>query len=86
MIEYKYIKEECKIIAYVENTKVGECVFCEENDVWNIVHTSVEKEYRGQEIAKKLVDEVVKQARLRGRKVIAECSYAKKVLEGTKKI
>lgn len=46
-----------------------------------IDHTVVDKALRGQNIGIKLVNAGVEFARDKGLKIIAECSYAKKVLE-----
>ena len=49
----------------------------------NITHTGVDSSLRGQGVAGKLVDEVVKRAREEGFKLRATCSYAKEKLETT---
>ena len=52
--------------------------------MWNIVHTEVNNEYQGQGIARKLVECVIEEAKEKTKKVIAECSYAKRILEKQK--
>lgn len=47
----------------------------------NIVHTEVSSLYQGQGIARKLVEKVIKNAKLYDRKIMANCSYAKRIIE-----
>ena len=79
MIKIKF--EENKSVAYDENKKIGECDFIEENNTWNIIHTEVDNTYQGQGIAKKLVECVIENAKKQNKNIIADCSYAKRVLE-----
>lgn len=79
MIKIKF--EENKSVAYDENKKIGECDFIEQNNKWNIIHTEVDNTYQGQGIAKKLVECVIENAKKRNKNIIADCSYAKRVLE-----
>ena len=53
----------------------------EEGEYWNIVHTEVSSLYQGQGIARKLVEKVIENAKLYDRKIIADCSYAKRIIE-----
>ncbi len=80
MIEIKFLKSENKSIALDDNKIIGECQFVEEKNTWNIIHTFVSNEYRGQNIARKLVECVIEEAEKNNKKIIADCSYAKKVL------
>lgn len=65
-----------------ENIIVAEICFEEkENNLYNINHTFVDKKFRGQGIAQKLVEMAVKEIKNRGGKVQASCSYAKHYLE-----
>ena len=73
--------EENQSVAYDENKKIGECDFIEENNTWNIIHTEVDNTYQGQGIAKKLVECVIENAKKQNKNIIADCSYAKRVLE-----
>ena len=79
MIEIKF--EKNKSVAYDNNTQVGECDFIESADTWNIVHTEVNNSYPGQGIARRLVESVIENAEISNKKLIADCSYAKKVIE-----
>lgn len=82
MVEIKF--EGNKSRAYDGNEKVGECEFIESEDLWNIVHTKVIESYQGQGIARKLVECVVENANNCGKHIIADCSYAKKIIENKK--
>lgn len=77
----KFIKEENRAVAYNQEIEIGECVFEEVADSWIIIHTRVDDLYRGQGIAKELVKCVRKNAIRYNKKLAAECSYAKKILE-----
>ncbi|UVI30688.1 GNAT family N-acetyltransferase [Paenibacillus spongiae] len=45
-------------------------------DTWLIDHTHVDPQYRGRDLARKLLDLVVHDAREQGRTIIPSCSYA----------
>ena len=77
----KIIFDKNKSIAYDGNEKIGECNFEETEEGWNIVHTEVDTSYQGQGIARKLVEIILEKAEEHGKKVVADCSYAKKVIE-----
>lgn len=79
MIEIKF--ENTKSVAYNGNIKIGECDFIESQDTWNITHTEVDSSYQGQGIARKLVESIIENAKKHNKSLIADCSYAKKVLE-----
>lgn len=81
MIEIKFEKEKNKSIAYDNNVQIGECLFIEDNEYWNIIHTEVNNLYQGKGIARELVERVINEAKLHNKKIIADCSYAKKILE-----
>lgn len=81
MINIKFIKEENRAVAYDNEIEIGECNFKESEDIWNIVHTGVDSKYQGKGIAKQLVTCVIENSKKLGKTVIAECSYAKKVLQ-----
>ena len=81
MIENKFEKENNKSVAYDNNIKIGECVFVESGEYWNIIHTEVSHLYQGQGIARKLVEKVIENAKIYDKTVVADCSYAKKILE-----
>lgn len=81
MIKIKFEKENNKSIAYDNSVEIGECVFVETEKYWNIVHTEVSSLYQGQGIAKKLVENIIENAKIYNKTLIADCSYAKKILE-----
>ena len=85
MIKIKFEKENNKSIAYDNNVEIGECVFVETEKYWNIVHTEVSSLYQGQGIAKKLVENIIENAKIYNKTLIADCSYAKKILEKNNK-
>ena len=81
MIKIEFREKEKKSIAYDLDKQVGECDFEETNDTWNITHTEVDSAYVGQGIAKKLVENVIQNARILNKNLEATCSYAKKLIE-----
>ena len=81
MVEIKFDRENNKAVAYDNKTAIGECVFIENGEYWNIVHTEVNSLYQGQGIARKLVEKVLKNAKINDRDIIADCSYAKRIIE-----
>ena len=84
MIEILFEKEKNRAIALDGTTQIGECDFLETEDCWNITHTEVDNHYQGQGIDRKLVECIIENAQKENKKLIAECSYAKKVLENQK--
>ncbi|MGN1297668.1 MAG: GNAT family N-acetyltransferase [Clostridia bacterium] len=81
MISIIFISKENRAVSYDNNIEIGECVFKELENIWNIIHTGVDRKYQGQGIAKRLVKCVIENSKECNKKVIAECSYAKKILE-----
>lgn len=81
MIHIKFIKKENRVVAYDNEVEIGECEFKELEDTWNIIHTVVDSKYQGQGIAKTLVKCVIENSQKCNKNLMAECSYAKKVLE-----
>ena len=79
MIDIKF--ENDKSVAYDGNNKVGECDFIESNNTWNIIHTEVNNSYQGQGIARRLVECIINNAKANNKKLIADCSYARKIIE-----
>lgn len=75
MIEIKFIKEENRVAAFDGDKEIGECTFYKSTGIWIVDHTRVDDSYRGQKIARRLVDELAKNARLEGVKMDATCSY-----------
>lgn len=81
MINIRFIKKENRAVAYDGKIEIGECVFKELEDTWNIIHTGVNNEYRGRRIAQTLVTCVIENSKKYNKNLIAKCSYAKKVIE-----
>lgn len=81
MINIKFIRKENRVVAYDNNIEIGECKFSELDNTWNIIHTIVDIKYQGQGIARKLVQYVIENSEKCNKNLIAECSYAKKVLD-----
>ena len=67
--------------AYDGRLEVGECTFTRSDNRWVIEHTEVDPLYNGNGIAGKLVDEVARNARAIGVKILPLCSYAKKRMQ-----
>lgn len=80
MINIKFIEKESRAVAYDNEIEIGECIFKEIEDTWNIVHTAVDSKYQGKGIAKKLVECVIENSQEFRKKLIADCSYAEKIL------
>ena len=80
MIKIVFKEKEKRSIAYDLNKQIGECDFEETNDTWNITHTEVSVDYQGQGIAKKLVENVIQNAKKLNKKIEATCSYAQKLI------
>lgn len=80
MIKIIFNKEKNRSLAYDNETIIGECIFLESNNSWNIVHTGVNSSHQGQGIARKLVECVINEAKKNNKSVTADCSYAKKIL------
>ena len=81
MIDIKFIEKENRVVAYDNKIEIGECEFEELEDTWNIIHTAVDRKYQGQGIAKALVKCVIESSKKCNKILIAECSYAKRILE-----
>lgn len=81
MISIKFIRKENRAVAYNHDIEIGECKFKELENIWNIINTGVDRKYQGHGIAKILVKCVIENSKKYNKKLIAECSYAKKILE-----
>ena len=51
MIKIIFNDKEKKALAFDKDNLIGCCDFIEKENVWNIVHTEVDKNYQGQGIA-----------------------------------
>ncbi len=83
MIDIKFEKEKDRSVAFdTEKEKiVGVCELIPKEDIFVIEHTEVSPEYKGMGIAKKLVDKVAEEMRIRDKKLKASCSYAQKLFD-----
>lgn len=81
MIEIKFDRENNKSLAYDNNIKIGECEFVETEENWNIIHTEVDKTHQGEGIARRLVEKIIQEAKKCNKNIVADCSYAVKVIE-----
>ena len=80
MIEIKLEENNKQSIAYDNGIKIVICEFIDKDECWNIIHTEVNNSYKGQGIARKLVECIIVNAHKYNKNIIAECTYAKKVL------
>lgn len=78
MIRITHEAEKNRAAAYDKDENIGESTYSKSKNIWIIDHTFVEKDYEGQGIAKKLVAELVDQARENNVKIIPLCPFAKK--------
>ena len=78
MVKIEFDEKNNRTIALDDNKIIGECDYIVSEDGWNIVHTEVEETYKGQGIARELVNCVLEKAKV---KVKADCSYAKRIIE-----
>ncbi len=81
MISVEFLKDENRAVIYDESIEIGECNILENEDTWNIIHTGVDSKYQGQGLARKLVECIIENAKKYNKKLIADCSYAQKILE-----
>lgn len=76
MIDYKYEPENSRVAAYAEDGNMaGELTYIEEDGVWLANHTFVDPAHRGKQVAGKMLDIFVQQARDANIKVKPLCSY-----------
>lgn len=81
MIEIKFEKEKNRSVAISDGKVIGECDFIINDENINIIHTGVSSSFQGQGIAKKLVECVLENIKEYNKEIIADCSYARKILE-----
>ena len=80
VIEFKFYLEEKRCVAFDNHEEIGESCYVENGDTWNIIHTFVKSEYQGQGIARKLVECIKEKAIHNNKLLIADCTYAKKII------
>lgn len=81
MIEIKFEKEKNRAVAINDGKVIGECDFIISEDNINIIHTGVSSDFQGQGIARKLVESVLENIKEHNKDIIADCSYARKIIE-----
>ena len=84
MINVKFLENENRAVIYDGGIEIGECNFLEDGDTWNIIHTGVDRKYQGQGLARQLVECVIENSKKHNKNIVADCSYAKKVIENNK--
>lgn len=84
-MNYVYEEDNKRVIVLDNDTIIGECDYIEIDNVWNITHTVVKSNYQGQGIAKKMVLMVIEKAQEQNKNVIADCSYARKIITAKEK-
>ena len=83
-ITFHFDPENKEILAKnAEGEQVGEIDYRDNGESWDVSHTGVKPEYRGGDIARRLVQLLVEEARKANVKLSATCPYALKVLERT---
>ena len=81
VIKFEFEEKNNRVVLKDKNKEIGECDFLRlENDCLNIIHTGVNSKYQGKGFARKLVESVLDYAKTNNLNVIAECSYAIKIL------
>lgn len=68
--------------AQQDGQKAGEVSYYEAGEKTIVLdHTAVEDAFQGQQLGRKLVDQVVDYARQNGLKIVPQCTYAHRVFE-----
>lgn len=80
MVEYKFESENQRAAVYDEGHLTGVCEYEVKDGAWFIMHTQVDPAYRGQNIARQLLDMVVHHAESANIQIVPVCSYAVRVL------
>lgn len=72
--------EHFRSAAYDGEQRVGVAEFDAQDERWVITHTEVDPAYRGQDIARRLIEVLIEAARSSGAKIVPVCSYAEKMM------
>ncbi len=81
-IHFKHEPYAKRIVATKhDGEEVGKIEYTVNKKYWNANHTWVNPDYRGNSIARKLVDMLADTARTEGVMILPTCSYAKHVME-----
>lgn len=84
-INYEFRLNEQRSVAVINGVEIGECNFIITNNTWNIIHTFVEENHQGKGIACKLVECIIDNGKKYNCNLIADCSYANKILRDKEK-
>ena len=74
--------EQPRSAAYDKEKLVGVAEIEDTHGCWVITHTEVDPAYGGQGIARRLIKEIIAEARRAGKKIVPLCSYADKMMTG----
>ena len=74
--------EQPRSAAYDKEKLVGVAEIEDTHGCWVITHTEVDPAYGGQGIARRLIEEIIAEARRAGKKIVPLCSYADKMMTG----
>ncbi len=78
MIEIVFEEDRNRVVAYDGALEAGELTFRRNEEFWTLDHTYVDRQYRGQEIAQKMMKLVVEEAKNADTKILPRCSFAQK--------
>ena len=81
-IAIEFDEGNCRSVALDGGNVIGECDFTVSGSIWTITHTGVDPAYGGKGIAKKLVNKLIEEARVRQTRILPLCSYAVKMMTG----
>ena len=81
-MQITYEADHCRSTAYDGEQRVGIAEFEDADGRWVITHTEVDPAYGGQGIARRLIEEIIAEARRTGKKIVPVCSYAEKMMTG----
>lgn len=81
-MQITYEVEHGRSAAYDKENRVGIAEFEDADGRWVITHTEVDPAYGGQGIARRLIEEIIAEARRTGKKIVPVCSYAEKMMTG----
>ena len=79
-MQIRYEVEQGRSAAYDKENRVGIAEFEDADGRWVITHTEVDPAYGGQGIARRLIEEIIAEARRTGKKIVPVCSYAEKMM------
>lgn len=85
MVDIVFEKDNKRAAAFDSKENIGECTFSQSEKIWIIDHTFVNDNYKGQGLARKLVDKVVEEAKKAGAKIIPLCPYALSLFQKNEK-